>query len=172
MARQWRHALEGSAGDVHGKMPSPVARALVANVLVAVVADVERLGRQRLQRRPHALDARGVVVHGSTIFSGRTSTLEYTPASRYGSRSAQAFASASEGNSATMRLPLNPAGPGSSESSAGKGPARRRRPASRNASRRATCAGRASSRAFRESFRSFPMIAYHITSMPLPRGLA
>ena len=44
-------------------------------------------------------------------------------------------------------LPLNPAGPGSSASIAGQGPASRSRPASRRACSLATCSGRAASAA-------------------------
>src|SRR4051812_9869451 len=43
MTRQRRQPGEGGAGDVDGKMPAPVARAFVADVLVAVVTNLQRL---------------------------------------------------------------------------------------------------------------------------------
>jgi hypothetical protein len=60
----------------NGEMAAAVARALVARVPVAVVANLQRGRRQRGERGAHALDAFDVVDHGNTIFSGRTSTPE------------------------------------------------------------------------------------------------
>src|SRR5690606_2623899 len=107
---------------------------------------------------------------GNPLRTGRTSIRSYTPASTYGSASTQARASSSDPNSATTRLPLNPAGPGSSASIAGHGPASSSRPASRSASSRARCAARACCRRASTSAPSCPSIAYHIAVATLLRS--
>ena len=55
----------------------------------------------------------------TVIFSGFTVTFEYTPVSWYGSLSAQLCASEREEKLAMTVLPVNPASPGSSLSTAG-----------------------------------------------------
>src|SRR5690606_5247379 len=68
----------------------------------------------------------------------------------------------SDANSAITMLPENPAGPGSSASIAGHGPASSKRPSSRSACSRARWSARASRRRASTSAPSCPSIAYHI----------
>src|SRR5690606_41721263 len=96
-------------------------------------SDLDRAHRDSLYAKAAWL----VLRQGSTFLKGLTTTLAYTPAARYGSASAHFCAASSDSNSATTRLPLKPAGPGSLLSMAGCGPASRRRPSSFNCSRRA-----------------------------------
>src|SRR5690242_6697823 len=56
---------------------------------------------------------------GMIFLNGFTVNLAYTPAATYGSASAHSRAASSDSNSARMRLPENPAGPGSGLSIAG-----------------------------------------------------
>src|SRR6185295_10605722 len=62
-------AVEGRCRDDHVKVTA-LARARVAGVLRAVVADLEQRGIQRLQRRAQLVDARGVHVLVSLRNSG------------------------------------------------------------------------------------------------------
>src|SRR5579871_573036 len=163
VAGQHRQAPELLRQDAHAIVPGATRGTGVAGMLGAVVDDLEV---QRLERvREQLADLREPVVHGLTFRKGRTSTAANTPSVTYGSASAHARASASEPNSATIRLPVKPAGPGSGASIAGSGPLSTSRPAASSASRRARCAGRAARRRGREPAVSVPMIAYS-TSAP------
>ena len=89
--RDWRHAFERGADDMHRKMPVALRAARMPRVLVAVVFDFEQLRRERgFQQHAHAFDpfgiqtrdiGGGVSAHGNTGRNGRTSTRTYTPAS-------------------------------------------------------------------------------------------
>src|SRR5436190_14772818 len=61
VACQRRQPGEVLADDVHGKMPSAVARAFMADVAMAVVADLQCPGVQGQQRGAHACDALRIV---------------------------------------------------------------------------------------------------------------
>ena len=74
MPGQRRQSLEGGTDDVHGEVPTAVAGPLVADVVVAVVAQFQVPGRQDGERRAHLLQPELGQVHGSAIRSGRTST--------------------------------------------------------------------------------------------------
>ena len=65
---------------------------------------------------------------GMTCLNGLTTTDSKTPCVTYGSALIQASAAARDSNSATIRLPVKPALPGSSLSIAGNGPASVTRP--------------------------------------------
>src|SRR5690606_37679807 len=122
---QRRLAGEGRAYHPHAEVATAIARAFVADVPVAVV---HQLQLQRRERRgeplAHAPQPRRVVrrrtrgrgAHGRTCRNGCTSMAVYTPARWYGSSATQASASSWLGNSATIRLPAKPAGPGSGAS--------------------------------------------------------
>src|SRR5688500_1725294 len=167
MPRERREAGERGAGDPKREMAASVARAGMAGMPMALVDELEpgRLQRRDERRADRVRSLPPRQAHGSTGRNGRTSTRTNTPAARYGSASAHARASPSDGNSATTRLPVNPAGPGSSASSAGSGPASFRRPASASACRRARCAGRAAIRAASAFSRSRPRIMYHTMAL-------
>src|SRR5512139_1963686 len=99
-----------------------------------------------LQHGEALADQIGRAHAGNTFLNGLTLTPAYTPAATKGSALAQAWASASESNSATIRLPEKPAAPGSLLSIWGNGPASSRRPACCRACRRSRWADRAASR--------------------------
>ena len=74
------HRLPGEGGgdDPHREMPCAVAGTCVVCVKSTVVANVERLRRQRgVHELAHALHPRGV--HGRTCLNGRTSQCSNTP---------------------------------------------------------------------------------------------
>src|SRR5690606_36078972 len=106
-------------------------RARVADVLMTIVRNFERF---RLECRFEAAANRrhAVLGHGCTCSTGFTTTSAKTPSRAYGSFAAHASASRRDSNSAMIRLPTKPAGPGSGASIAGWGPAKTQRPESIN----------------------------------------
>ena len=94
--------LRSNNGDV--EVAAAFACAGMAGMFRALILDLET---QRLQRRAQALFHLGdTLTHGNTLRNGCTSTVAYTPTVTYGSACAQARASSSESNSATIRLPV------------------------------------------------------------------
>jgi hypothetical protein len=72
VAAHQRHACKLRGDDAHAEMTAAVARALVTDVQVAFVGDIELLRVERgLQRRADAFDA---LAHGSVFLNGRTTT--------------------------------------------------------------------------------------------------
>src|SRR5690606_21918514 len=154
-------AMPGEAGrnDSDAEVPAAVLRAGMADVLMTVVRDIQRLRRERLlETLPNLRDAVSVA-HGWTCSTGLIVTSANTPSSTYGSFAAHASQSSCESNSATIRLPVKPAGPGSGASIAGWGPAKRKRPASIKGCRYSRWRGRVILRSGRLSGTSRAMIA-------------
>src|SRR6185437_4176468 len=101
-------AGECCTDDPHAEVPAALAG--MADMQMAFVDHFQRLRLQRgHQPRADVLDARRA--HGRVLRNGRTLTSRYTPAATYGSACAHARAASRSSNSATIRLPVNPAGP-------------------------------------------------------------
>src|SRR6266481_8188828 len=91
----------------------------MSGMLVTFISHFQFDRRQRGKSSAYFYLAR---IHcGNVFLNGRTLTSPYTPAPTYGSLSAHSRAAVSEVHSATIKLPVNPAEPGSSASNAGKG---------------------------------------------------
>src|SRR5690606_4989076 len=145
MAFQRVRAGESFRHDPHMKVSPPIARAGMTHMEAALIGDLEFLGGEGcFEARSDS--GNSVDTHGSVCRTGLTSTLEKTPAVRYGSAAAQASAASRDSNSAMIRLPLKPAGPGSGLSIAGWGPAKTRRPLRSNACTHSRRRGRACTR--------------------------